>query len=99
MPKTTLFIPALCFTLFLIVQAGQFTQILPVSTTANSLTQERVALLAKKRMRFVTAEGAGTESLTASQTKIGNWEIFNMVDLGNNNVFFRANANGKLVCA
>ena len=47
---------------------------------------------------YICAEGGGGRELMANRDWIGEWETFELADMGNDNVVLRAN-NGQYVCA
>ena len=59
------------------------------------------SLLAQVNNRYVTAEDDGAQSLIANRTAIGQWEQFDLIDVGNGNgdVALLSHANGKYVTA
>jgi hypothetical protein len=61
--------------------------------------QQTVSLRAHANGRLVTAENAGAAPLIPNRDKIGPWEQFDEVDLGNNHVALRAHANNRYVTA
>ena len=58
-----------------------------------------VAIQANTNGRLVVAESAGNSPLIANRTAIGDWEQFQLLDLGNGFMALRALANGLFVCA
>jgi len=58
-----------------------------------------VSLRAKVNNKYVTAENGGASALIANRTVIGDWERFDLIDLGNSNVALRARINNAYVCA
>ncbi|HET8662241.1 MAG TPA: S8 family serine peptidase, partial [Micromonosporaceae bacterium] len=58
-----------------------------------------VSLRAVANGNYVAAESAGAEPLIANRTAVGQWETFDMIDLGGGNIALRAHANGMYVCA
>ena len=63
-----------------------------------NLRKTSVALQAAANNKYVCADNGGNSPLIANRDAIGSWETFGLVDLGNNNVAFKA-VNGKYVCA
>ncbi|HET8641995.1 MAG TPA: S8 family serine peptidase, partial [Pseudonocardiaceae bacterium] len=58
-----------------------------------------VSLRAVANGNYVAAESAGAQPLIANRTAVGQWETFDMIDLGGGNVALRSHANGMYVCA
>ncbi|GAA4817238.1 discoidin domain-containing protein [Streptomyces ziwulingensis] len=65
---------------------------LPTAGTATSLK-------AYANGNYVTAENTGTAPLIANRTAVGPWERFDMVEVGDDSVVLRAQANGRYVTA
>ena len=60
-----------------------------------------LSLMSQADNRYVTAEDAGAQALIANRTAIGQWEQFDLIDVGNGNgdVALLSHANGKYVTA
>jgi hypothetical protein len=58
-----------------------------------------VSMRARANNKYVTAESAGASALIANRTVVGDWERFDLIDLGNDNVALRARINNAFVCA
>jgi hypothetical protein len=52
-----------------------------------------MSLLSLSNLRFVTAEAGGSQPLVANRTSIGEWERFDVIDLGDGDVALRSHAN------
>ncbi|GGY27455.1 poly(ethylene terephthalate) hydrolase family protein [Streptomyces djakartensis] len=62
-------------------------------------TGPTVSLRSRGNGQYVCAENAGADPLVANRATVGDWERFDLVDLGDNNVALKARANGRYVCA
>lgn len=58
-----------------------------------------VSLRSRANNQYVCAENAGADPLIANRTAIGDWERFDLLDLGGGAVALRARVNGRYVCA
>jgi hypothetical protein len=58
-----------------------------------------IALKSMANGKFVCAENKGADPLIANRDAVGDWESFDLVDLGNNRVSLKAVINNKYVCA
>ncbi len=58
-----------------------------------------VSLRAHANSRYVCADNAGAQPLTANRTAVGSWETFDVLDAGNGNIALRAHANNLIVSA
>ena len=58
-----------------------------------------ISITAEVNSKYVTAENAGAKPLIANRASVGSWEQFDIIDLGEGWVAFRAHANGKYVTA
>jgi alpha-beta hydrolase superfamily lysophospholipase len=58
-----------------------------------------VGLRCRANSQYVCAENAGANPLVANRAALGDWERFDLVDLGGGAVALRARVNGRYVCA
>ncbi|TDC19326.1 glycoside hydrolase family 95 protein [Streptomyces sp. 8K308] len=72
--------------------AGTTYQLTPRATTV-------VSLRSRANYQYVCAEDGGASALIANRTAIGQWERFDLIDLGGGNVALRSHANYQYVCA
>jgi hypothetical protein len=63
------------------------------------IQQISLALLSASNLRYVSAEQAGTDPLTADRTAIGPWEQFYKAFRNNTPTHMQAKANGRFVTA
>ncbi|GAA1275774.1 hypothetical protein GCM10009665_73520 [Kitasatospora nipponensis] len=72
----------------------------PNGTNGFTSTPARVvSFRAHANNDYVTAENAGASSLIANRTAIGQWEQFDLIDLGSGNISLRAHADNYYVTA
>lgn len=58
-----------------------------------------MALKAKINNMYVSAAGAGAQSLIADRAAAGSWETFQLIGNPDGSTSIRAQVNGKYVCA
>jgi beta-glucanase (GH16 family) len=62
-------------------------------------SNKTVSLFSLANNKFVCADNGGSSALTAIRTAVGDWEKFQVVDLGWGNVALKSLANNRYVCA
>ncbi|NYV73451.1 mucin-2 [Streptomyces sp. UH6] len=67
--------------------------------TTSTPTGPVVSLRSRANNQYVCAENAGANPLVANRATVGDWERFDLVDLGGGAVALRARVNGRYVCA
>ncbi|MEU9576344.1 alpha/beta hydrolase [Streptomyces chilikensis] len=67
--------------------------------TTSTPSGPPVSLRSRANNQYVCAENAGANPLVANRTTVGDWERFDLVDLGGGAVALRARVNGRYVCA
>jgi len=59
----------------------------------------QISLRAHANNNYVSADNAGASPLIANRAAIGQWELFDEIDLGNGNIALQAHANNNYVTA
>ncbi|MFE5209022.1 mucin-2 [Streptomyces sp. NPDC056600] len=70
-----------------------------VLTPSSPPTGSVVSLRSRANNQYVCAENAGANPLVANRATVGDWERFDLVDLGGGAVALRARVNSRYVCA
>lgn len=86
------------FTIFFMVVAMLIVLALSHTDVYASSKNRMIVAIKAHNGKYVCAEGGGGREVLANREKIGKWESFEVIDLGDNNFAFKT-YNGKYLCA